>query len=275
MKIHQRSYQNPLNLQAIGALIRRAYALGPYLYSWSFSHYDIWLQRKLGNQEVLGITGWQQDIRLREDKPTGFVGAAAFRDPHLVTFTVLPEYLDLLTPMLDWVESRFLEAGIGDKQLTIKTIATNTDLEDLLNTRNYENDSGHYIFREKDLATSPTEPVTLPPCFTLKHIETPNDLKKFHRGIELVFNFPDNPDVYQILQQTPSFVPELDLLLLSPDGGIASFASVWFDKDLSLAEFELVGTESKLRKLGLGSALIAEASDHLRVLGCRKATVMS
>lgn len=275
MEIKQRGYENKTDLRAIGTLIRQIYQLDPTWNSWSFALYDIWAQRKLGDQDVFGVTDWQQDIRLWEDTQTGLLGAAVFRDSDFVKFIVLPKHRDLLTSMLDWVEVRFRQKEIKDKHLTIETIESNPFLEKLLVSRGYEKDSGYYTFREKDLTTSQNEPVILPPGFAIQHIKTADDLKKFHRGTELVFNFPDNPDVYQILRKAPSFVSELDLIVLSPEGEIASFGSVWFDQKLSLAEFEPVGTVRKFRKLGLGSALIAEACNRLRRLGCQKVTVMS
>jgi ribosomal protein S18 acetylase RimI-like enzyme len=145
----------------------------------------------------------------------------------------------------------------------------------LLLSQGYEKHSGHYIFREKNLTSKQNELVILPPGFSIHHIDSRADLRKFQRGTELVFNFPDNPDVYQILRQAPSFIPELDLIVLSPEGEIASFGSIWFDQRLSLAEFEPVGTVPEFRKRGLGSALIAEGCNRLRRLGCRKAAVMS
>ena len=275
MKTKPRPYQKTSDLQTIGDLLRQTYSQEPCWNSWSFALYDIWAQRKLGDQAVFGITDWQQDIHLWEDDQTSLVGAAVFRDPAFVKLIMLPKHRDLMAPMLDWVESRFQEKQIADKQLTIETIETNPFLENLLASRGYEKDSGYYIFREKELTRSEKEPVILPPGFTIQHIQTAEDLKKFHRGTEIVFNFPDNPDVYQILRQAPSFVPELDLILLSPQGEIASFGSVWFDQTLSLAEFEPVGTMPEFRKLGLGKALITEACNRLRVLGCEKVTVMS
>ena len=275
MTISQRSYKEPGDLFAIGALIRRIYTLDPYWNSWSFALYDIWSQRKLGDEFVFGNTEWHQDIRIWEDERIGIVGAAIFRDPHLVKLVVFPEYHDLMVPMLDWVEERFHQKMIPDKQLTIETIETNPFLEKLLVARDYEKESGHYIFREKILDSDRIEPVVLPSEFTIKHIETAEDLKRFHYGTELVFNFPDNPDVYEVLRQAPSFVPELDLIVLSPDREIAAIGSVWFDRELSLAEFEPVGTVPEFRKLGLSSALIAEACNRLRGLGCQKVTVMS
>ena len=275
MKTKTRRYQKPSDLQAIGALIRQVYQQDPYWNSWSFALYDIWSQRKLGDQNVFGEADWLQDIRLWEEDGLGLVGAAVFRDPAFVKLIVIPEHRNLMIPMLDWVETRFIEKEMAEKQLTIETIESNLFFEQLLRERGYEIDGGHYIFREKDLNKTPNESVVLPPGFTIKHIDTVEDLKQFHRGTELVFNFPDNPGVYQILRRAPSFVPELDLIILSPTGEIASFGSTWFDKGLSLAEFEPVGTVPDFRKLGLGSALIAETCNRLRAMGCQKVTVMS
>jgi mycothiol synthase len=275
MKIHQRSYRDQHDLSAIGALTRQTYTLAPYWNSWSFALYDIWALRKLGDQEVFGITDWQEDICLWEDDTLGLVGAAVFREPHFVKLISSPAARNLVVPMLDWVEYRFQEKDLSGRQLTIEAIACNCYLEDILTARNYVKDAGHYIFRQKELGSTPDEPVALPPGFSLRHIETAEDLQKFHCGTGIVFNFPDNPEVYQILRQAPSFVPELDLILLSPEGKIAAFGSVWFDRSLSLAEFEPVGTLPEFRKMGLGKALIAEACNRLRMLECEKVTVMS
>ena len=275
MKITQRAYKNNADLTAIGALIRRIYRIDPSWNSWSFALYDIWAQRKLGDQEVFGITDWHQDIRLWEDEENRLLGAAVFRDPDLVKMIVIPEHQKLLIPMLNWVEERSHQNALYNKQLKIETIESNPYLEELIADRGYRKGTGHYIHREKDLTARQNEPVILPDGFTLQHIKTADDLSKFQRGTDLVFNFPDNPGVYQILRQAPSFVPELDLIMLSPVGEIACFGSVWFDRNLSLAEFEPVGTVPEFRKQGLGNALIAEACNRLRALGCRKVTVMS
>jgi ribosomal protein S18 acetylase RimI-like enzyme len=275
MNFNQRPYQNRSDLSEISALIRRTYTLAPGLNSWSFALYDIWSQRKLGDQAVFGITDWQQDIRLWEGNGTGLAGAVVFRDPAFVKLILHPENLDLISPMLDWVEARFVEKALDGKALVIESIATNPYFENMLAARRYKSETGYYTFREKDLTASPPEVVKLPPGFAIRHIQTRTDLQKFHHGTELVFNFPDNPQVYQILRQAPSFVPELDLIILSPGGEIACFGSVWLDQDLSLAEFEPVGTVPEFRQLGFGRALIAEACNRLRDFGCQKVTVMS
>ena len=115
MEIRSRGYHDKSDLSAIGALIRQIYQLDRYWNSWSFALYDIWAQRKLGDQEVFGITDWQQCIRLWEDQKTNLLGAAIFRDPDLVKLITFPERQNLLLPMLDWVEVRSRQKAIPDK----------------------------------------------------------------------------------------------------------------------------------------------------------------
>ena len=114
MKIQSRSYQNRSDLQAVGALIRRIYQLDPGWNSWSFALYDIWAQRKLGDQEVFEKLDWQQDLRFWESEAGNLLGAAVFRDPGFVKLIVLPEHRDLMSPMMDWVEKRFVEKALPE-----------------------------------------------------------------------------------------------------------------------------------------------------------------
>jgi GNAT superfamily N-acetyltransferase len=117
--------------------------------------------------------------------------------------------------------------------------------------------------------------VVLPDGFYVKSIETIAELVAFHKAVETVFKFQDSVEVFRVLQKAPSYVPELDLLLLSPEGDIASFCTLWLDRENSIAEFEPVGTVPAFRKRRMGTALLADASNRLRLAGCSTATVFS
>ena len=275
LNLKQRAYQNQNDLRLLGSFIRKIYAKAPFWNSWSFALYDIWSQRKIGDEKVHGITEWHADIRFWETDTREILGAAVFRDTDFVKIVTDPEYRGLEVEMVTWVEKRFKEKTLTGKTLTIETIECNPVLELLLTSRNYSKDPGHYIYRSKSLETQQEEPVHLPAGFRIKHIETPSELSQFHQAVHAVFNFMDHVDVYKILREAQSFWPELDLIVLTENDEVASFASVWYDKGLSLAEFEPVGTVNGYRKMGLGKAVVAEACNRLRGLGCRKISVMS
>ena len=50
MGFQERAYRNEGDLQAIGGMIREIFRRDPGWNSWSFALYDIWAQRKLGDQ---------------------------------------------------------------------------------------------------------------------------------------------------------------------------------------------------------------------------------
>jgi GNAT superfamily N-acetyltransferase len=214
-------------------------------------------------------------MRLWEAEGGELSGAVLFANDHSAALVCNPDRREIVEPMLDWAETHYGENGTASKPLGIEAWASNAFLEQLLRSRAYVQPREHYIHRQKLLADDRAEPVTLPEGFAVKAIETLGELEAFHRAVETVFNFEDSVEVYRILQQAPSYVPELDLILLSAEREIAAFCTIWLDRASGVAEFEPVGTVPQYRKQGLGAALLADASNRLRSAGCKKATVFS
>jgi GNAT superfamily N-acetyltransferase len=275
MTTSQRPYQGSGDLAQIGRLIRRAHAQAPGCNAWSFARFDIWAHRRLADEQVHDRRDWQQGIRLWEVEAGGLAGAVLFVNDHSAALVCDPDRRELAEEMLAWAEEHYTHGGGASQALAVEASASYPFLEQLLGSRGYVKPEGHYIRREKALKGSRAEPVTLPDGFYVKYIDALSELRAFHKAVEVVFNFQDSVQVYRILQQAPSYVPELDLILLSPEGEIASFCTVWLDKESGLSEFEPVGTVPDYRKRGLGSVLLAAASNRLRDLGCETATVFS
>lgn len=275
MSISHRPYRDSLDLAQIGRLVRRAHAQAPGCNAWSFARFDIWAHRRLGDELVHSKRAWQQGIRLWETETGELAGAVLFSNGHSAALFCDPDRRELAEAMLAWAEEHYAHRDGASRALTIEATASNSLLEELLRSRGYAKPQAHYIRREKPLENSQAEPVNLPDCFYVKSIETDTELRAFHKAVEAVFNFEDSVEVYRILQQAPSYVPELDLILLSPEGEIASFCTIWLDRESGLAEFEPVGTMPEYRQQGLGTALLAEASNRLRRAGCKTATVFS
>jgi mycothiol synthase len=275
MRINHRPYRDQEDLLQVGRLIRHAHAQPPHCNSWSFARFDIWAHRKIGDDQVHGKRDWQQGIRLWEMEGGELAGAVLFANDHSAALVCDPDLRELVEPMLAWAEARYTGNGGTGKPLTVEAMASNAFLEYSLRTRNYVKPVEHYIHRKKQLDGDRSEPVVLPDGFYVQSIETVEELRAFHRAVEAVFSFEDSVEVYRILQQAPSYVPDLDLILLSSEGEVAAFCTVWLDRESGLAEFEPVGTVPAYRKRGLGAALLADASNRLRSLGCTTATVFS
>lgn len=275
MSVYHHPYRDSRDLTRIGQLIRQAHAQASQCNAWSFARFDIWAQRRLGDEHVHGNHDWQKDIEMWETGAGELAGAVLFASDHSAVLAYDPEQHDIVESMLAWAEARYNENGGADKPLAVEAVASNTFLEQLLRSRNYARPEAHYIRRQKQLDDERPEAVILPDGFYVKAIGTLAELRAFHKAVEAVFKFQDSVEVYRILQQASSYVPELDLILLSPAGKIASFCTAWLDGESGIAEFEPVGTVPEFRNRGLATALLAEASNRLHSAACRVVTVFS
>lgn len=80
---------------------------------------------------------------------------------------------------------------------------------------------------------------------------------------------------YLRFMRSPAYVPEHDIVAVAPDGTIAAFAIYWPDDDLSLGQFEPVGTHPDFRRRGLARAVVLEGLARLAARGIERARVMT
>ncbi len=80
-------------------------------------------------------------------------------------------------------------------------------------------------------------------------------------------------DAYRNFMVTPDYNPELDIVVVAPDGEFAAFAMGWMDAANQLSIFEPVGTRDSMQRRGLGKAALLEGLWRLKARGVRTATV--
>ncbi len=80
---------------------------------------------------------------------------------------------------------------------------------------------------------------------------------------------------YLRFMRSPGYVREHDMVAVAPDGTIAAFAIYWPDAELSLAQFEPVGTHPDFQRRGLARAVLHESLARLEVAGIERARVMT
>jgi hypothetical protein len=273
MRFISRPYQSASDLYATGELLRQSHRTCKCLNAWSFAQFDIWAQRRIADSEAFGETAWKQYFRIWQDEHGKVIGAAFAHDrhhwrrnsdPH--TFILDFDHPHLIDEMLNWAESGAKpEIAVKGKHLVLNKI---------LERRGYIRSDDSMVCREKMLAGTPHEPVNLPDGYgieVLKHGGWP----AYFVAVNAVFKMMDNIDSFRSIQQAPSNVPELHLNVISEQGEIAAFCSVWRDKYNNLAEFEPVGTVPRFQKKGLGAALLAYGCNRLREMGCPLVTVES
>lgn len=80
---------------------------------------------------------------------------------------------------------------------------------------------------------------------------------------------------YERLRTTPMYRPDLDLVVETADGELASYCIVWWDPVTKIGEFEPVGTAERFRGLGYGKAVLREGMRRIRAIGGTYATVLN
>ena len=73
--------------------------------------------------------------------------------------------------------------------------------------------------------------------------------------------------------QSPVYVPEHELFVMSPQGQVAAYCIVWTDDQTGVGHFEPVGTHPDFQRKGLGRSLLFEAMRRLKSEGMTEADV--
>ncbi len=273
MKYTVRSYQSKSDLYQIGKLIRRAYAKQKNFNAWSFCRYDIWALRRIADAGSFNDHSWQEYFQLVYDENETLVGAAfAFdthhwrKNPEPYALVLDPGHTSLAKLLLDWAES----SGMTE----VEILQGNTFLSGLVQSCGYIRSNDFMILREKALANTPPETVSLPPGYSIRTLHQ-SEWSSYFEAVHAVFNMMDTPEAFASIQQAPSNVHELHLNVVNDQNQIAAFCSVWLDHENNIAEFEPVGTVPQFQKQGLGAALLAYACNRLREANCPKAKVES
>ena len=118
---------------------------------------------------------------------------------------------------------------------------------------------------------------TLKPAFKLL---TFAEYGNYESRVKLVHNAFNNPSYSEArlrsLQSSPTYQPELDLVIVNPQGESIAYCMGWVEEnDPQAGYIEPMGVHSDYRRLGLGKALAKECFKRLSNLGVERATIAS
>lgn len=126
------------------------------------------------------------------------------------------------------------------------------------------------LYTVRSLAEIPAP--TLPHGFTLRTVAGIHEAEARAAVHRAVFRKP--ADKYRSFMTTaPDYRPDLDVVVVAPDGQFAAFAQAWVDVENAIGLFEPVGTHPDFQRQGLASAALYEAMHRMRAAGAREALV--
>ncbi|RIQ23197.1 GNAT family N-acetyltransferase, partial [Jiangella rhizosphaerae] len=113
----------------------------------------------------------------------------------------------------------------------------------------------------------------LPDGYTLRPVRGPADAAARAAVHSAAFGVAMSEAAYRCVLRAPSYRPELDWLVVAPDGTPAASALAWLDTGSGVAVLEPVGTDPRHRRRGLAAAASLAALNAARRLGARHARV--
>ena len=208
------------------------------------------------------------------------VGVVNFEDgPGEVYLQVHPDYTYLLAEMLSYAETALSKTEVGGKRLTVWVNDFDGALQSLVQERGY-------VRAEFDpQVVSRLDPMSsldyaLPEGFQVTDRQECGDLRAINRVLWRGFNHEGPaPEQYVAgradVEKAPTFRGDLTVMVRAPDGHLVSYCGMWYEEATGIAYVEPVATDPDYRRMGLGKAVVLEATRRAKDLGATRTIVNS
>jgi ribosomal protein S18 acetylase RimI-like enzyme len=204
------------------------------------------------------------DVRLWRDGGECVGWGWRWHDRSLLFFLVHPERRELVEEIVAWAETRNVEGLEHDRSAQL--------LGELGYSVDEAQRSMHHMVRPLDNLPEPE----LPAGYSLRTVEGDADLVRrvdVHRAAFAPSRVL--PASYRQVMAAWPYRPDLDHVVVAPDGSFAAFCLCWLDEENAVGELEPVGTHPDHQRLGLATAVCRFALGNLAAAGADTAVVYS
>jgi ribosomal protein S18 acetylase RimI-like enzyme len=277
MKPIHRLYRNEYDYHKIREFLTQTLLLNERKQiNWHLYRWDYWRWHVNANIFHFKL---EDTIHLWETEDSALAAVLNPDGPGEVFLQVHPRYRTpgLVSEMLDVAEEHLA----FNRSLDIWAHEQDLILKQALIQRGYTKQTAteYQRWRTLDHAISPLSP--LPEGYKLDIVHTDMDLPARSWASWRAFH-PDEPDEnykgwewYFNIQRDPLYRRDLDLVVVAPNGEMASFTTIWWDEVTKTGAFEPVGTAPEHQRKGLARALMTEGLNRLKQLGAAMAYVSS
>ncbi|NNC75078.1 MAG: GNAT family N-acetyltransferase [Acidimicrobiia bacterium] len=198
-------------------------------------------------------------VRIWEDESG--IGAWGFVSPRFSGFEIQvhPRRPDLQGEVVAWgyeaTAAYIVENGLDLDRVIADGIVGYTARHDALDAEGFTK-VGEDQYIETDRLVEPLPEVTLPTGYRARTVYGPEEaelLANVHNG---AFTAGFTAQDYADRMELPGYDPDREIVIEAPDGSLAAFTIVWFDRRNRIGLFEPVGVDSSHRRLGLGQAIM-------------------
>jgi ribosomal protein S18 acetylase RimI-like enzyme len=265
LAITSRNLRDEDDYQAVRRLLQRIFAVdGPPDYG-TVGDLDWWRYTD-ENPEAI----WSSRIWL--DDGGTVVGFAWTSDDRLDYFRD-PDHRDLEPEMVGWADEQLRASGEHDS-LTVFANDSHHWRQQQLQTLGFKRGESAYRYWHRRLDELPAP--SLNGEYVIRHVRGDEDVPArvaAHRSAFAPSKMTEAK--HRAVMMSPTYRPELDLIVVAPDGTIAAYCIVWLDEANAHGVFEPVGCHSDHRQRGLTKAVMFEGMRRIREMGAVTASVIS
>jgi mycothiol synthase len=275
--IRSREYQGEADYQRVRELLIESCAITGTMHNWGVDSWDWFRYNGRVFEEIADARSWEREVRLWETEGGKLVGVV-IPDGGDVFLQVHPHHRHIEEEMLSWAERRY-RAGRSSRAnswpLSVYVYEYDQQRQALLEGRGYKN-LGHDSYMRRRSFDKPIPEFGLRRGYAIRSLagEDREDLEKRAAVANNAFKITKHTaETIQMLQKAPTYRPELDLVVVGPDGTFVAYCVIWFDEANRIGMFGPVGTHRAYRRRGLGRAMMSEGLMRLEALKARMAYV--
>ena len=208
----------------------------------------------------LADPSWGAGVQVWE-APDGAIIAAGIPDgPGDLALQVDPRHRWLEDHVLDWAEAHLARTDEdGSRVLETWAFDWDTDRRDRLIARGYAHVPERFWQFRRRPASLPVPDRLCPSGYLVRSVDVSSrDASAWIAATNAVFGHATSVQEYTSFLGSPSFDPELHIVVESAEGSFAAFAGFTVDVANRTATLEPVGTLSDHRRLGLAQLAICE-----------------
>jgi len=282
MNLTMRMYKDEEDYWRIRKFLRKIFFINDLQeLSWHVAAFDYWRWHGIEN-----LTHFRMEdvVFIWETEDEDIVAVLNPEDKGNAYLQVHPGFCtpELVEEMLIMAEKHLSIPGPdGDKKLLVWANHNDSVRHSILKRRGYTR-SGlpecqrRRTLEEPILETNPGQGYTvralgdgaelLERCYASGLVFHPDDIR-------IAVENREDVTWYRNIQNAPLYRRDLDIVGIAPDGGVASFCTIWFDDVTRTAYFEPVGTAPIHQRRGLGKAVMCEGLRRLKRMGAIMAFV--
>lgn len=194
-----------------------------------------------------------------------------------VDIAVHPDFPDLHQDILAWAEDEYRrrQGEFPEKPMRAWGFSGDAVRNAALTARGYRRTGGGLVFYTRPVI-APTALSRLPDGYRFDHVRGEADVARRTAVQRAAFESDFMTEAKtRAVQASPTYRPELDLVIVAPDDSFAAFALIWLDETNRVGVFEPLGVAAAHQRRGLGRAIMDEGVRRLGLLGAEVACVQT